>query len=322
MDFLATLKAPSPVFPNDHNAIVTVGEDASISEAFQALINNNILSAPVFDYDLNKYCYMFSMRDVVRHALQILDEVEFSAEEIHAITFLTEKDHFRKYKVKDIIDRIKEKLVEVDSDTTVDNVVRLMVTCNVHRVVSVNPDRSLNNIITQSRIVECLAQLFTVSPSLGLLGRQTVQALRLAKTNHVISVKETDKAIHAFRLMCEHNLSGLPVVDEHNKLISNISESDLRAIKSDAQYLKLLFQPVRDYVIAMHKTEQRLPRARKTRALVKCEMIDTYRSVVEKVAEAKVHRCYLVDDNGALAGVISLHEILSALVHFPAGGAP
>jgi len=318
MDFLATIKAPSPVFPNDHNTIVTVAEDASVSEAFQALINNNVLSAPVFNYDLNKYCNMFSMRDVVHHALHILDETEFTTEDMPAITFLTEKDHFRKYKVKDVIGK-KEKLVEVDSETTVDNIVRMMVNCNVHRAVSVNPaDHSLSNIITQSRVVECLSQLFAVSPSLGRLGKQTVLSLHLASVDTIFSAKDTDKAIDAFRLMCEHNISGLPVVDENNRLVGNISESDLRVIKSDAQYLKMLFQPVREYLTALHKVEQQLPRARKTRALVTCKMTDTYKTVVEKVTEARVHRCFVVDDNGALTGVVSLHNILSALVNFPA----
>jgi hypothetical protein len=51
MDFLATIKAPSPVFPNDQNAIISVGADAPVSQAFQVrtigvmllgVIDNNI----------------------------------------------------------------------------------------------------------------------------------------------------------------------------------------------------------------------------------------------------------------------------------------
>jgi hypothetical protein len=61
---------------------------------------------------------MFSIRDVVNHALRVLDETQFEngmtifhilfiftifVEDIPAITFLTEKEHFRNYKVQDII---------------------------------------------------------------------------------------------------------------------------------------------------------------------------------------------------------------------------
>lgn len=315
MDFLATIKAPSPVFPNDQNAIVSVSADASVSQGFQVLIKNNILSAPVFDYEQNKYCYMFSLRDVVEHALRVLGEVEFSDENIPAVAFLTEKDHFRNYKVKDIVGR-KEKLVEVGTDITVDKVVELMVHSKAHRVISLNADRSLNNIITQSRIVECLVQLFDVSPSLGALGKQTVGDLRLA-TESIISVKESDKAIEAFRLMCQKDVCGLPVLGANNKLVGNISESDLRTIQSNAQYLKLLYMPVCEYLEAMQKHESTLPRARKARSLVKCELTDTYRTVVERVVESKVHRCYVVDGSGTAIGVISLHDLLRALVNFP-----
>lgn len=317
MDFLATIKAPSPVFPNDQNAIVSVNADASVSQAFEVLIKNNILSAPVFDYEQNKYWYMFSIRDVVEHAMRIFDEEEFSHESLPAVAFLTEKDHFRNYKVKDIVGR-KEKLLEVGTDITVDKVVEMMVNSNAHRVISLNPDRSLNNIITQSRVVECLVQLFDVSPSLGSLGKQTVKDLGLGKNDSIVSVRDSDKAIQAFKLMCQNNISGLPVLGAKNELVGNISESDLRAIQSNAQYLKLLFLPVGEYLEAMRKHESTLPRAvrAKPKPLVKCELIDTYRTVVERVVEAKVHRCYVIDGSGAVIGVISLHDILRALVKF------
>lgn len=316
MDFLATIKAPSPVFPNDQNAIVSVGADATVAQGFQALVSNGILAAPVFDYDEKKYYYMFTMRDIVNHALRIMDEPHFSNEDIPASVFLTEKDHFRNYKIRDIVGK-KDKLVEVGTDVSVDKVVELMVQNNAHRVVSLNEDRSLNNIITESRVAECLYHLFDASPTLGSLGKQSIKDLGLASAS-VVSVKESDRALDAFKLMSEHNISGLPVLNSEGSLVGNISESDLRAIHSNAQYLKLLILPVSEYLAAMHKHDSSLPRASKERELVKCDPIDTYRSVVERIVETKVHKCYVVDAAGAVTGVISLHNVLAALVKFSA----
>jgi len=315
MDFLATIKAPSPVFPNDHNTIISVAADASVADAFKVLIKNNFHAAPVFDYTQNTYCCMFSIRDVVHHALRVLDEPQFMNEDIPAITFLTEKDHFRNYKVQDVIAR-KEKLVEVGTDITVDKVVEFMVNANAHRVVSLNPDGSLNNIITQSRVLECIVQLFDISPSLSALGKQTVQDLKLAKTGSIVSVRESDKAVQAFRLMCENNVSGLPVLSASNTLVGNISESDLRTIQFNAQYLKLLYLPVGEYLEAMRKDARTRLGPGKARSLATCEPIDTFRAVVERVVESKVHRCFVVDGCGAVVGIISLHDILAALVKF------
>jgi len=317
MDFLATIKAPSPVFPNDQNAIISVDADAPVSQAFKVLIKNNILAAPVFDYANNKYCYMFSMRDVVFHALRVLDETKFENDVVPAITFLTEKDHFRNYKVIDIIGR-KEKLVEIGTDLTADKVVELMVRTQAHRIVSLNSDRSLNNLITQSRIVECLVQLFAVSPSLGILGRQSVKDLGLAKTENILNIKSDKKALDAFRLMCENGVSGLPVIGDDGKLCGNISESDMGAIQSNAQYLKMLYFPIHEYLELMHKHQTEQPGNYQPRPVVKCEGMDTFRDVVERVVEHKVHRCYLVDSAGKLEGVISLHDILASLVKFSA----
>jgi len=206
--------------------------------------------------------------------------------------------------------------VEIGTDVSVDKVVELMVNNNAHRVISLNPDRSLNNIITQSRVVECLVQLFGVSPSLSSLGKQSVQDLKLAKMNSIISVDENDMAVNAFRLMCSNNISGLPVVNKEGVLIGNISESDLSAIQSNAQYLKMLYLPVHEYLDLMKKHRATAPRATQDVQLVKCESIDSYRSVVERVAESKVHRCFLVDSDNKLLGVITLHDLLSALVKF------
>jgi len=317
MDFLATIKAPSPVFPNDQNAIVSVGADAPVSQAFQVLIKNNILAAPVFDYAKNKYCYMFSIRDVVFHALRVLDETKFESEPMPAITFLTEKDHFRNYKVQDIVGR-KEKLVEIGTDMTVDKVVELMVRTNAHRIVSLNSDHSLNNLITQSRVVECLVQLFEVSPSLKALGKQTVQDLGLAKKENMLSISSDKKAVDAFRAMCDDNISALPVLRADGTLVGNISERDLQAIQSNAQYLKMLYLPIHEYLDLMHKHQSASPRAYHVRPVVRCEAVDSFRTVVERVVEHKVHRCYVVDASDKLVGVISLHDILSALVKFSA----
>ena len=48
-----------------------------IDHIHKVLIKNNILAAPVFDYAKNQYCSMFSMRDVLLHALRVLDETKF-----------------------------------------------------------------------------------------------------------------------------------------------------------------------------------------------------------------------------------------------------
>jgi len=264
---------------------------------------------------------MFSIRDVVNHALRILDETKFESDDVPAYTFLTEKEHFRNYKVQDVVGN-QDKLLEIGTDVYVDKVVELMVTNNAHRVISLNADRSLNNIITQSRVVECLVQLFGISPSLSALGKQTIQDLKLGKMGSIISIRDTDRAIEAFRLMCSNNISGLPVVNADGCLVGNISESDLRAIQSNAQFLKLLYLPVSEYLDMMRKHRATEPRCPKQRALVKCEQIDTYRQVVEKAVESKVHRCFIVGANDKLLGVISLHDILSALVRFSATNAP
>ena len=260
----------------------------------------------------------------------------------------------------------------------------------------------------QSRIVECLVQLFGVSPSLGALGKQTVKDLGFTTKDNLVSISADKKAVDAFRMMCDSNLSGLPVIGYvrcsilfsvscsivlgmmcecvcvrvamictiyidvfsciffntfspsfliiklyhllmsgrvDGTLVGNISERDLQSIQSNAQYLKMLYQPIPEYLAFMHEHQRHQPSASASGTprrplIVQCQPTDSFQAVVERVVEHKVHRCYVVDSAGKLVsrvegeggeggevrlkvmkshifmqtGVISLHDILAALV--------
>jgi hypothetical protein len=103
--------------------------------------------------------------------------------------------------------------------------------------------------------------------------------------------------------------------------VGNISESDLRAIQSNAQYLKMLYLPIHEYLELMQKHHSEEPRNYRTRPVVKCESMDTFRDVVERVVEHKVHRCYMVDSAGKLVSGERIRrererEILNLIIYF------
>jgi len=299
------------VFPNDSSSLVELNGDASVAEGFKLLISQNILSVPLFDEKTHSYTTSLSMLDVVLHAIDSIGdfEADVASGVSSALSVLSEKEHFRAYKAKDIAGKSQEPIIVIsDPQVTIDRVVDKMVKTKAHHVLAVK-DKELCNVITQSRIVECLSMLFGVDPTFTALGGKTVEELNLGLCD-VVSIHDHTKAADAFRMLAEKRITGMAVLSDSGALIGNISVRDLRAIKSNAAFLKLLLLPISEYLEIAH-TEFGM-----SSAVVKCGVNDTYKTVMERIVENKVHRCYIVNESGELAGVVTMWDLLNQLVNF------
>lgn len=56
---------------------------------------------------------------------------------------------------------------------------------------------------------------------------------RFLPTKAVIKVRMDSPALEAFRLMCTHGISAIPVVDSQNRIVAEISTLDLGFVHSD-----------------------------------------------------------------------------------------
>jgi len=109
--------------------------------------------------------------------------------------------------------------------------------------------------------------------------------------------------------MRKKNVSGLPVVDKNNKVLATFSETDvakaLPDILNEAQYIPLV--DVRELTSEPIKRVMHIPAVTiKADADVK----DAARIVLEQFR----HRLPVVDDSGHLIGIVSLGDILKAML--------
>jgi len=309
MDFLKTLKVPSPVFPNDSSKLVVINSESNIAEAFQTLISQNILSVPLYDEKNHVYSSSLSIVDVILHALDSHNDADSESEVSSALNIFSEKEHFRNCKAKDIARNKSQPPVITTADITIDRVVDIMVKSKVHSVLAVNSKGELTNVITQSRIVECISMLFGVDPGLTALGGKSVEELAMGLRD-VFYVRENTSVAHAFRLLADKNITGMAVLNDSGALVGNLSVRDLRAIKHNAAFLKLLSHSVSEYLEVAHN-EFGIPSA-----VITCGLQASYKSVMERMVENKVHRCYVVSETNALVGVVTMWDLLDQLVNF------
>lgn len=97
-------------------------------------------------------------------------------------------------------------------------------------------------------------------------------------------------------------MHGVGVLDEAGKLISNISASDLRLIGSEGASLSILFQTSAEFCKTAHGG-----------GLICVSKNATLLEVVQTLNEKRLHRVYVVSDDGTPAAVISQIDVLKAV---------
>jgi len=170
------------------------------------------------------------------------------------------------------------------------------------------PDGKLATLITQSHVVAFLDANIS---KLGGLATTPVHDLHLRNVwQPTVKVHREQRAIDCFRLMREHRVSGLPVVDQHEGgvLLGNISLHDIMAIGKEKDDFALLCLPVLDFLKRC---------SRRPGAVVTYDPREPLASVLAKIVTGRVHRIYYVTPNeGKLMGVVSLSDILKSIVAY------
>lgn len=197
---------------------------------------------------------------------------------------------------------------------------------NCHRIPVVNGQNRIVGIYTESMAVSDIRQ------SLHLFGRLAdLRVSKMLMSKNVHSMKDTDRAIDAFRKMAELNVSGMPVTDEEGVLESSISIRDLRGVGTGGEHFARLFWTIREFreqarkdfpkqAPATHWTSQEVPRSARF-----VTPNDTFADVVRSFNDGNLHRIYVCSQSSVdlqkptVIGVISLRDLIAqTLISFGA----
>ncbi|RMD55153.1 MAG: CBS domain-containing protein, partial [Nitrospirae bacterium] len=132
-------------------------------------------------------------------------------------------------------------------------------------------------------------------------------------TKHVISVKRHTPLIEVAELMAKHKISGVPVVDEEDRVIGVISEKDF--LKKMGSGEVSTFMEVLEKCLKTEGCVIAPIRAKDAGELMSSPAItvkgDINVSHIAKLfSEKRINRVPVVDDKGRLIGIISRGDIL------------
>ncbi|XP_073705572.1 5'-AMP-activated protein kinase subunit gamma-2 [Garra rufa] len=179
----------------------------------------------------------------------------------------------------------------------------------IHRLPVIDPvTGNALYILTHKRILKFL-QLFVCEMPKPAFMRQTLEELGIGTYNNIAFIHPDTPIIKALGMFVERRVSALPVVDVTGKVVDIYSKFDVINLAAEKTYNNL------DITV----TQALLHRSQYFEGVMKCHRHETLETTVDRIVKAEVHRLVVVDDNSSIEGIISLSDILQALVLTPAG---
>ena len=142
----------------------------------------------------------------------------------------------------------------------------------------------------------------------------------------VISVKQDETLKIVFELMDKHGILGIPVVDEENRVVGIITETDLLS------HLTTLHTPIGVsilgsliYLDSLKEFNEKLKdhcaefvKDMMTKDVITLNEDQTLHEVIDLMAEKKISRLPVLNDKGQLSGIVTRSDVVHQLAQIKA----
>ncbi|MEK6673749.1 MAG: CBS domain-containing protein [Nitrospirota bacterium] len=138
--------------------------------------------------------------------------------------------------------------------------------------------------------------------------------VRDVMSKNVVSVKGDSDIYEVSRLLSENRVSGLPVVDEENRVIGVLSEADLLHMAGieKGHSFRDIFKHLLGEPFPKHRAGSRVRDIMTSPAITTTPGADI-REVAVMLDEKRIKRLPVVDENNKLIGIISRGDIIRVL---------
>jgi len=295
------------------SSIFTIDSKDNLSKAFHLLASKNIYSAPVYNSSTQEYLGFLDLLDIVAFIVHIFDKQrghihhkEDGTTDLYELLEQVEKFDLE-HATRVIGLAVQNPMCPIHTGAPIKKALEIFVKSGAHRIPIVEK-KQIKSVLTQSALVSWINSIL---PHISHdLRKKTVRELGIG-LKEVVSVRLDATVIDAFRLMAEHKIHGVAVVDEKGEIFSNLSAKDVKFLQPDALFTKM-YRPTLELI--------QLVRSTNLKAVFPSFCVDlnsTFEEVIKKLAVLKVHRLYVEDEHRRPIGVISLGDILEVLLEEP-----
>lgn len=279
--------------------LVVFDVSLQVKKAFFALVANGVRAAPLWDSKRQAFVGMLTITDFINilHRYYKSPLVQIYELEEHKI------ETWRELYLQDSF----KPLVNISPDASLYDAVYSLLRNKIHRLPVVDP--STGNalyILTHKRVLRFLQLFSSEMPKPPFMSR-SLEKLGVGTFHDIAIISPSTTTIRALYLFVERRVSALPVVDESGKVVDIYSKFDVINLAAEKTYNNL------DVTV----TEALRHRSQYFEGVLKCRRHDSLQEVVDRIVTAEVHRLVVVNENDVVEGIVSLSDILQALVLSP-----
>ncbi|XP_009181354.1 5'-AMP-activated protein kinase subunit gamma-3 isoform X4 [Papio anubis] len=272
-----------------------------IKKAFFALVANGVRAAPLWDSKKQSFVGMLTITDfiLVLHRYYRSPLVQIYEIEQHKI------ETWREIYLQGCF----KPLVSISPNDSLFEAVYTLIKNRIHRLPVLDPvSGNILHILTHKRLLKFLHIFGSLLPRPSFLYR-TIQDLGIGTFRDLAVVLETAPILTALDIFVDRRVSALPVVNECGQVVGLYSRFDVIHLAAQQTYNHL----------DMSVGEALRQRTLCLEGVLSCQPHESLGEVIDRIAQEQVHRLVLVDETQHLLGVVSLSDILQALVLSPAG---
>ncbi len=134
-------------------------------------------------------------------------------------------------------------------------------------------------------------------------------------TTGVISITKYESVVQVANILCEKNISGLPVVDKENKVVGIITQADILSMVGVGR--EHTFKDLLKYMLGERLPERRVGDHVGDIMTSPPLTIRPDASIAEAIRimdEKRIRRLTVVDEKGLLIGIVTRADVLKAVI--------
>ncbi|XP_063035238.1 5'-AMP-activated protein kinase subunit gamma-1 isoform X1 [Melospiza melodia melodia] len=195
-------------------------------------------------------------------------------------------------------------LVCISPNASLFDAVSSLIRNKIHRLPVIDPaSGNTLYILTHKRILKFLKLFISEVPKPEFMAR-SLEELQIGTYRNIAVVGTSTPIYVALGIFVQHRVSALPVVDESGRVVDIYSKFDVINLAAEKTYNNLDVTVTRALQHRSHYFE----------GVLKCYKHETLETIINRLVEAEVHRLVVVDESDVVKGIVSLSDILQALV--------
>ncbi|GAP84019.1 putative nuclear protein SNF4 [Rosellinia necatrix] len=286
--------------------LIILDNDLLIKKSLNILIQNGIVSAPLWDSYQSKFAGLLTATDyinLIQYYCQYPEHID-------------NVDKFRLSSLRDIekaIGLLPMETVSVHPSKPLYEACSHMLRTRARRIPLVDIDdetgrETVVSVITQYRILKFIA--VNTEQYTSLL-KKTVREIGLGTYTDLKTGSMTQPVLDIINIMVTNNISAVPIVDKNNVVLNVFEAIDVIPIIKTGVVEEL----------EINVGEALCKRGDEFGGIFTCQEDDRLDSIFITLRQSRLHRLVVIDDNWHLKGVISLSDILKyVLFHGDEGG--